>query len=143
MADLDDLFAAATRRADTAYAPYSSFKVGAAIATPSGAIFAGANVENAAYPQGTCAEARRIAAMVLGGERDDRRHPGGRRRRRAGDALRRLPPAHPRIRRPPTRPIHVAGPRRAPPRPSRSTSSCRIVSAPTIWQVDAQPEPSR
>ncbi|MEM5468972.1 cytidine deaminase [Celeribacter marinus] len=51
-----------------AYAPYSNFKVGAAIKTSSGAIFAGVNVENVAYPEGTCAEAGAIAAMVLGGE---------------------------------------------------------------------------
>ncbi|WP_321364331.1 cytidine deaminase [uncultured Celeribacter sp.] len=53
---------------DKAYAPYSKFRVGAAIRTPSGAIFTGVNVENAAYPEGTCAEAGAIAAMVLGGE---------------------------------------------------------------------------
>ena len=48
--------AAAAARAN-AYAPYSRFKVGAALRTPSGAIFSGCNVENAAYPQGSCAEA--------------------------------------------------------------------------------------
>ncbi|WP_439104120.1 cytidine deaminase [Celeribacter marinus] len=53
---------------DRAYAPYSNFKVGAAIKTSSGAVFAGVNVENVAYPEGTCAEAGAIAAMVLGGE---------------------------------------------------------------------------
>ncbi|WP_417271050.1 cytidine deaminase [Celeribacter sp.] len=53
-----------------AYAPYSNFKVGAAVKTPSGAVFAGVNVENAAYPEGTCAEAGAIAAMVLGGEKE-------------------------------------------------------------------------
>jgi cytidine deaminase len=47
-----------------AYAPYSRFQVGAAIRTASGDIFVGCNVENAAYPQGTCAEAGAIAAMV-------------------------------------------------------------------------------
>jgi len=51
-----------------AYAPYSRFKVGAAIRAASGRIYAGVNVENAAYPQGTCAEAGAIAAMVLGGD---------------------------------------------------------------------------
>jgi cytidine deaminase len=44
--------------------------VGAAILTPSGRIFAGCNVENAAYPVGSCAEAGAIAAMVAGGERE-------------------------------------------------------------------------
>jgi cytidine deaminase len=51
-----------------AYAPYSRFQVGAAIRTPSGATFTGCNVENVAYPEGTCAEAGAIAAMVAGGE---------------------------------------------------------------------------
>ncbi|SIS65680.1 cytidine deaminase [Roseivivax lentus] len=51
-----------------AYAPYSGFQVGAALRTPSGAIHAGCNVENVAYPEGTCAEAGAIAAMVAAGE---------------------------------------------------------------------------
>lgn len=51
-----------------AYAPYSNFKVGAALRTPSGAVFVGCNVENVAYPEGTCAEAGAIAAMVAAGE---------------------------------------------------------------------------
>ena len=69
MAVIDDLFAAAVAAQANAYAPYSRFKVGAAVLTPSGRIFAGCNVENAAYPQGSCAEAGAIAAMALGGER--------------------------------------------------------------------------
>ncbi len=52
-----------------AYAPYSRFSVGAAIVTPSGAIYSGCNVENAAYPQGACAETGAISAMALAGER--------------------------------------------------------------------------
>lgn len=52
-----------------AYAPYSKFQVGAALQTPSGAIFSGCNVENVAYPEGTCAEAGAIAAMAAAGER--------------------------------------------------------------------------
>jgi cytidine deaminase len=51
-----------------AYAPYSRFKVGAAIRGASGAVYAGVNVENVAYPEGTCAEAGAIAAMVAAGE---------------------------------------------------------------------------
>jgi cytidine deaminase len=51
-----------------AYAPYSNFKVGAAVRGASGAVYVGCNVENAAYPEGTCAEAGAIAAMVAAGE---------------------------------------------------------------------------
>ncbi|MEM6311315.1 MAG: cytidine deaminase [Pseudomonadota bacterium] len=53
---------------ENAHAPYSNFKVGAAIRAGSGAIFVGCNVENVAYPEGTCAEAGAIAAMVAAGE---------------------------------------------------------------------------
>lgn len=55
---------------ENAYAPYSNFKVGAAIQTASGAVFVGCNVENVAYPEGTCAEAGAIAAMCASGERE-------------------------------------------------------------------------
>ena len=68
-ATLGELFAAAKAAQANAYAPYSRFRVGAALHTPSGAIFSGCNVENAAYPQGSCAEAGAIAAMALAGER--------------------------------------------------------------------------
>ena len=64
------LFAAALAARANAYAPYSRYKVGAAVLTPDGAIYAGANAENAAYPLGTCAEAGAIAAMVAGGGRE-------------------------------------------------------------------------
>jgi cytidine deaminase len=53
---------------ENAYAPYSRFKVGAAIRAASGRIYTGCNVENVAYPEGTCAEAGAIAAMVAAGE---------------------------------------------------------------------------
>lgn len=59
---------AATAVRKNAYAPYSNFKVGAAIRARSGAVYAGCNVENVAYPEGTCAEAGAIAAMVAAGE---------------------------------------------------------------------------
>lgn len=66
----EDLRAQATQVRANAHAPYSNFQVGAALRTASGAIFAGCNVENVAYPQGTCAEAGAIAAMVATGERE-------------------------------------------------------------------------
>ena len=53
---------------ENAHAPYSNFKVGAAIRSASGTVYAGCNVENVAYPEGTCAEAGAIAAMVAAGE---------------------------------------------------------------------------
>jgi cytidine deaminase len=62
------LLQAATAVRENAYAPYSRFKVGAALRTPAGNVYAGANVENVAYPEGTCAEAGAIAAMCAGGE---------------------------------------------------------------------------
>lgn len=58
---------AARQARENAYAPYSKFRVGAALRAGDGAIYAGCNVENIAYPEGTCAEAGAIAAMVLGG----------------------------------------------------------------------------
>lgn len=53
---------------ENAHAPYSDFKVGAALRTPAGTVFTGCNVENVAYPEGTCAEAGAIAAMCAAGE---------------------------------------------------------------------------
>ncbi len=64
----DDLFDAARAAHERAYCPYSRYPVGVAIRTASGQVFTGCNVENAAYPLGSCAEAGAIAAMVLGGE---------------------------------------------------------------------------
>ena len=68
MPSLDILFEAAKAVQAKAYAPYSRFKVGAAIVTPDGQVFTGCNVENAAYPVGTCAEAGAISAMLAAGE---------------------------------------------------------------------------
>ncbi len=53
---------------ENAYVPYSNFKVGVALRAASGRVFTGCNVENVAYPEGTCAEAGAIAAMVAAGE---------------------------------------------------------------------------
>ncbi|CAB4884839.1 unannotated protein [freshwater metagenome] len=63
-----ELHAAALAVQQHAHCPYSHYKVGAAILTTTGRIFAGCNVENAAYPQGACAEANAIGAMVSAGE---------------------------------------------------------------------------
>lgn len=64
-----DLIQSAKDVRANAYAPYSNYLVGAAIRTESGTIFSGCNVENVAYPEGTCAEAGAIAAMCATGER--------------------------------------------------------------------------
>jgi cytidine deaminase len=67
--DFDALFAAAAQVQTLAYAPYSRFKVGAALLADDGSVHAGCNVENAAYPVGACAEAGAISAMIAGGGR--------------------------------------------------------------------------
>lgn len=64
------LLKAATEVRENAHAPYSNFKVGAALRTKTGTIYSGCNVENVAYPEGTCAEAGAIAAMCAAGERE-------------------------------------------------------------------------
>ena len=63
------LLAAARKIRERAYAPYSKFAVGAAVLDEHGRIHVGVNVENAAYPQGWCAEASALAAMVGAGGR--------------------------------------------------------------------------
>lgn len=63
----ETLFAAAEAVREKAHAPYSGFSVGAAILADDGNVYAGCNVENAAYPIGNCAEPSAIAAMLAGG----------------------------------------------------------------------------
>jgi cytidine deaminase len=63
------LFDAAAEVRNRAHAPYSGFAVGAAVRAQDGRVFVGCNVENAAYPSGTCAEQAAIAAMVAAGAR--------------------------------------------------------------------------
>jgi homotetrameric cytidine deaminase len=62
------LLGRAAEAMESAYAPYSNFKVGAALRGGGGGIFTGANVENASYPQGQCAETSAIGALVTAGE---------------------------------------------------------------------------
>jgi cytidine deaminase len=62
------LLEAATAVRKRAHAPYSRFKVGAALRSSSGAVYVGCNVENAALPEGTCAETGAIAAMIAAGD---------------------------------------------------------------------------
>jgi len=60
----DELYERAVAIAERAYAPYSSFHVGAAVHARDGRIFEGVNVENASYPLGICAERAAIACAV-------------------------------------------------------------------------------
>ena len=65
----DELLAEADAAAANAYAPYSNYRVGAAVLTRDGRVIAGANVENAAYPLGVCAERSAIAKAASEGLR--------------------------------------------------------------------------
>jgi cytidine deaminase len=66
---MDDLLQAALAARKHAYAPYSHFAVGAALRDEQGRIHTGCNVENAAYPQGLCAEAVALGQLVAAGGR--------------------------------------------------------------------------
>ncbi len=67
-APLDQLIALACEARSNAYAPYSNHPVGAVLECDDGGIYSGANVENAAYPLGCCAEASAISAMITAGK---------------------------------------------------------------------------
>ena len=64
---MSDLYDRAVTAAEQAYAPYSEFRVGAAVRSRDGRVYEGVNVENAAYPLGICAERTAIAAAVTDG----------------------------------------------------------------------------
>lgn len=68
-AAIETLVDVARRARAHAYAPYSRYRVGAALFTETGAVYAGVNVENASYPVGLCAERAALAAMVTSGDR--------------------------------------------------------------------------
>lgn len=70
--NVESLFREAKEAMGMAYAPYSHFSVGAAILAENGKIYSGANVENAAYPQGACAETSAISAMIRDGAKQIR-----------------------------------------------------------------------
>ncbi|MGH3649822.1 MAG: cytidine deaminase [Acidimicrobiia bacterium] len=67
--DIEELVAAARAAAQMSYSPYSGFRVGAVVVGAGGEVFTGANVENAAYPSGSCAEATAINTAVSNGVR--------------------------------------------------------------------------
>ncbi|MDE2445212.1 MAG: cytidine deaminase [Alphaproteobacteria bacterium] len=64
---MDDLVQAAKAARAKAHAPYSKFNVGAAMRDEHGRVFGGCNIENAAYPQGWCAEPSAISALIMAG----------------------------------------------------------------------------
>lgn len=70
MRSIASMLSEASRVMAQAYSPYSGFKVGSVILTPSGKIYSGCNVENASYSLTLCAESSAIAQMVSAGERE-------------------------------------------------------------------------
>ncbi|MBC8159123.1 MAG: cytidine deaminase [Rhodospirillales bacterium] len=66
--DPGDIVKAAQEAMELAYSPYSGFAVGAAVRGGSGRIYSGCNIENAAYPEGWCAETSAISALIMAGE---------------------------------------------------------------------------
>lgn len=68
--ELMELLAAAAAARERAYCPYSTFAVGAAVRTASGALFYGCNIENAAYPSTICAERVALFSAYASGERE-------------------------------------------------------------------------
>jgi cytidine deaminase len=64
-----ELFQGAREAAELAYSPYSNFRVGAVVVAEDGRVFTGANIENAAYPSSSCAEATAIATAASAGVR--------------------------------------------------------------------------
>jgi cytidine deaminase len=69
MTDIPDLYEKARIAAANAYAPYSKFRVGAVVVADDGRVFAGCNVENAAYGSAICAEANAISTAAAAGIR--------------------------------------------------------------------------
>jgi len=65
--DEQQLIDAAKNVRPNAHAPYSGYRVGAALLDDTGAVHTGCNVENAAFPEGTCAEANAIGSMIAAG----------------------------------------------------------------------------
>ncbi|MCW5874811.1 MAG: cytidine deaminase [Anaerolineales bacterium] len=66
----NELVKAAHQAQQAAYAPYSNYRVGAALRTKAGKVYLGANIENAAYPDSICAERVAVFTAIMQGERD-------------------------------------------------------------------------